>query len=80
MEPTLYPHDLLRAQDAWNRAYDELAATPQPSNAAALRRRLLTLSSVIFWHPFWKTERGRSPAARVDLRRRVRAGGAHIGA
>ncbi|MFJ5050487.1 hypothetical protein [Streptomyces sp. NPDC088719] len=38
-----------------------------------LRRRLLRLSVRIEGHPFWSTPAGRTPAARVELRRRVGA-------
>jgi hypothetical protein len=71
MAHTSFPHDLVQAQHDWNRTYAALA-TPQPLHTTALRRRLLRLSTRIFWHPFWSTGPGRSPAARVELRRLVR--------
>lgn len=73
MAHTPFPHDLVQAQRDWNRTYAALAA-PQPLCTTALRRRLLRLSSRIFWHPFWSTGPGRSPAARVELRLQVRDG------
>ncbi|MFI1394298.1 hypothetical protein [Streptomyces sp. NPDC020681] len=71
MARPLHPDDLLAAQHEWNRTYAELA--DRPVDYTALRRRLLRLSGRIFWHPFWSTTAGRGPAARVELRRRVRA-------
>jgi hypothetical protein len=55
----------------WNRTYEAL--TEQPVHTTVLRRRLRLLSCRILWHPFWSTGPGRSPAARVELRRQVRA-------
>ncbi|MBT2392578.1 hypothetical protein J7E87_24895 [Streptomyces sp. ISL-1] len=72
MVRTMFPHDLVRAQHDWNRTYAALAA-PRPGNTTVLRRRLLRLSVEVFWHPFWSTGRGRSPAARVALRQHVHA-------
>lgn len=63
-------HDLLQAQHDWNCTYAELAAR-QGCNTA-LRRRLLRLSTRLFWHPFWTTGAGRWPAARLELQSRVR--------
>ncbi|MER5463021.1 hypothetical protein ABT010_20505 [Streptomyces sp. NPDC002668] len=71
MAHTSFPSDLVQAQRDWNRAYAELAEGQGPYTE--LRRRLLRLSSALFWHPFWDTERGGSPAARVELRRQVRS-------
>ncbi|MFD9424732.1 MULTISPECIES: hypothetical protein [unclassified Streptomyces] len=63
-----FPDDLVRAQRAWLATYRQLAVS-RPRHTTALRRRLLDLSSRIQWHPFWSTPPGRTPAARVELRR-----------
>ncbi|MEV0889460.1 hypothetical protein AB0J03_37480 [Streptomyces microflavus] len=68
-----FPDDLIRAQQQWHDTYRALAA-PRPRRTAELRRRLLLLSVRIYWHPFWSTPDGWSPAARVELRR-LTAGG-----
>ncbi|WP_405545233.1 hypothetical protein OG478_32975 [Streptomyces phaeochromogenes] len=66
-----FPPDLIRAQRDWIRTYEALARRPR--HTAALRRRLQELSSWLAAHPFWETDSGRSPAARVELRRQARA-------
>ncbi|WP_254708044.1 hypothetical protein [Streptomyces lunaelactis] len=71
MAHTAFPSDLVEAQRDWNRTYAELADGQVPYTA--LRRRLLWLSCCLAVHPFWGTELGRSPAARVELRERVRS-------
>ncbi|MEW2085253.1 hypothetical protein [Streptomyces sp. NPDC005283] len=71
MAHTSFPSDLVQAQRDWNRTYAELAEGQGPYTE--LRRRLLRLSSALFWHPFWDTERGGPPAAQVELRRQVRS-------
>ncbi|MEU1441609.1 hypothetical protein [Streptomyces mirabilis] len=71
MESVPFPPDLVQLQAAWNRTYDALAA-PRPAANTALRRRLLMLSNRLWWHPFWSGP-GRMPAARMELRSRVRA-------
>jgi hypothetical protein len=67
------PHDLVAAQREWHRTYAALAA-PAPTDPTALRRRLLLLSTRIWWHPVWDAPD--SPASRgpgtAALRRRVR--------
>ncbi|MFC8230267.1 hypothetical protein [Streptomyces sp. NPDC057287] len=70
MECFPFPDDLVRAQQEWHDTYRALAA-PRPRRASELRRRLLALSVRIHWHPFWSTSPGRTPAARVELRRRT---------
>ncbi|WP_327354534.1 hypothetical protein [Streptomyces sp. NBC_01304] len=65
-----FPRDLVQAQRVWHRTYVELAE--QPLETAALRRRLQLLTRVIDAHPFWESSVGRSPAARVELRRQAR--------
>ncbi|MER5880131.1 hypothetical protein ABT119_29945 [Streptomyces sp. NPDC001910] len=72
MESATFPHDLAHLQAAWNSTYDALAA-PCPSTAnTALRRRLIRLSTRLWWHPYWSGP-GRDPAARQELRARGRA-------
>ncbi|NUL03686.1 hypothetical protein HRW07_10655 [Streptomyces lunaelactis] len=70
MARSLHPDDLLAAQREWNRTYVAMAS--QLGSTTVLRRRLLRLSGRVFWHPFWSSAAGRGPAARVELRRRVR--------
>ncbi|MFD3442239.1 hypothetical protein ACFWU3_32575 [Streptomyces sp. NPDC058685] len=65
-----FPSDLVQAQRDWNRTYAQLAEGVP--HCTTLRCRLLRLSVRLLWHPFWETERGRSPAARVELRRQAR--------
>ncbi|WP_338930489.1 hypothetical protein WEB32_01065 [Streptomyces netropsis] len=72
MGPATFPHDLVQAQRDWFAACEALAA-PRPHATAALRRRLMRLSARVWGHPFWSSGRGRSPAARVELRRLVRS-------
>ncbi|MEU9960548.1 hypothetical protein [Streptomyces sp. NPDC050982] len=71
MVHTSFPPDLIRAQRDWNRIYEALAQ--RPCHTAVLRRRLRELSSQLAAHPFWETEAGWSSAARLELRRQVRA-------
>ncbi len=73
MDSLRFPDGLVRAQQAWNDAYDALAV-PNPRHSTVLRRRLLRLSVLLHTHPFWSTAPGGVPAARVELRRRARAG------
>ncbi|MFB6908038.1 hypothetical protein ACFCWB_27570 [Streptomyces bacillaris] len=70
MDRFRFPDDLIRAQQEWHATYRALAV-PRPRRSTGLRRRLLRLSVRIEWHPFWSTPEGRSPAARVELRRRT---------
>lgn len=70
MDETAFPDDLMRIQEAWNTTYRALCAH-RPQQPAVLRRRLLRLSVRLWWHPFWAGTAG--PAARVELRRAVRA-------
>ncbi|MEU6504504.1 hypothetical protein ABZ895_33720 [Streptomyces californicus] len=62
-----FPDDLIEAQRQWHATYRALAV-PRPLHATDLRRRLLLLSARVYWHPFWSTSEGWSPAARVELR------------
>ncbi|MGW3835834.1 hypothetical protein [Streptomyces microflavus] len=68
MDRLSFPDDLIRAQQQWHTTYRALAA-PRPRRTTELRRRLMALSVRIYWHPFWSTPDGWSPAARVELRR-----------
>ncbi|QNE74196.1 hypothetical protein F0344_05885 [Streptomyces finlayi] len=68
----LFPDDLIHAQQQWHYTYRALAAL-HPRRTTELRRHLLTLSVRIHWHPFWSTPAGRTPVARVELRRRTGA-------
>ncbi|WP_369248064.1 LexA family protein [Streptomyces sp. R41] len=70
MVHTTFPLDLIQAQRDWNRTYAALER--RPLETAVLRRRLQQLSARLASHPFWETRAGRSPAAKVELRRRVR--------
>ncbi|MEV0012949.1 hypothetical protein [Streptomyces sp. NPDC047973] len=79
MECSPFPDDLVRAQREWHNTYRALAL-PRPRRTTELRRRLLALSVQIHWHPFWSTPPGRTPAARVGLRRRTGGGGRMEGA
>ncbi|MEU6938670.1 hypothetical protein ABZ943_18490 [Streptomyces rubiginosohelvolus] len=63
-----FPDDLIDTQREWHATHRALAV-PRPRHATELRRRLLLLSVRIYWHPFWSTPAGWSPAARVELRR-----------
>ncbi|MET7726549.1 hypothetical protein [Streptomyces mirabilis] len=71
MESAPFPPDLVQLQAAWNRTYDALAA-PRSAANMALRRRLLLLSTRLWWHPFWSGP-GRMPGARMELRSQARA-------
>ncbi|MBO3682531.1 hypothetical protein [Streptomyces sp. NEAU-YJ-81] len=64
-----FPEDLIAAQCAWDRTYRALADPAHSGRTTALRRRLLTLSVQVWWHPYWrKAGAGR----RLDLRTRAR--------
>lgn len=70
MAHTTFPLDLIQAQRDWNHTYAALERRPR--HTAALRRRLQQLSVRLASHPFWETNAGRSPGAKVELRRRAR--------
>lgn len=71
MAPTRsFPFDLIQIQRDWNRTYAALERRPR--HTVAPRRRLQQLSARLAAHPFWETDAGRSPGARVELRQRVR--------
>ncbi|MGP4110279.1 hypothetical protein ACTWP5_05100 [Streptomyces sp. 4N509B] len=70
MEDTdAFPDDLIRAQREWHATYRALAA-PGRHGTTVLRRRLLRLSTRIWWHPYWRTAPG-AAASRVALRRQA---------
>ncbi len=71
MDVTDFPDDLVQTQAAWNATYEALAA-PRPHGTATLRRRLLRLSALLWWHPYWETVPSVS-AARSELRQTTRA-------
>ena len=73
MAHTTFPPDLIETQRDWIRTYEALAGLPL--HTTALRRRLQGLSTQLASHPFWDTRAGRAPAARMELRRHVRAEG-----
>ncbi|GEB62099.1 hypothetical protein [Streptomyces gardneri] len=65
-----FPDDLVTAQRSWTAAYEELAQ-PGTTRTTTLRRRLLRLSTQVYFHPYWAHPR---PAAeRAELRDLVRA-------
>ena len=65
-----FPLDLIQTQRDLNRVYASLER--RPATTAALRRRLQQLTVRLAAHPYWETTAGRSPAAKVALRARVR--------
>ncbi|SFH00637.1 hypothetical protein SAMN02787118_13743 [Streptomyces mirabilis] len=71
MEHAPFPPDLIELQAEWRLTYAVLAV-PHPVHSTALRRRLQTLSGRLLFHPYWSGP-GRTPAARVELRRQARA-------
>lgn len=73
MDAPAFPNDLIQAQCDLYATYDALAAGDHLGNTA-LRRRLLLLSTRIWWHPFWNTRSPRSSADRAELRRQARSG------
>ncbi|GLF98252.1 hypothetical protein [Streptomyces yaizuensis] len=65
---TPIPPDLVLLQCTWYDTYARLAAGAP--DGTVLRRRLLSLSVRIWWHPYWRTV----PAGAVSVHRsRVRA-------
>ncbi|MEU3629129.1 hypothetical protein [Streptomyces fradiae] len=70
MEHQHIPLDLVRTQEAWAETYAALAA-PGAGGTAALRQRLLRLSTRLYWHPYW-TAPGAGPTRRAELRAVVR--------
>ncbi|MER5899594.1 hypothetical protein ABT150_05630 [Streptomyces mirabilis] len=73
MEHAPFPPDLIELQAEWQLTYAVLAV-PHPVHTTALRGRLQTLSGRLLFHPYWSGP-GRTPAARVELRRQARAVG-----
>ncbi|WP_309031532.1 hypothetical protein [Streptomyces alfalfae] len=74
MEQRPFPLDLIQTQSAWSATYRALAAVGPGDGTVTLRRRLLRLSTQLWWHPYWALP-GSGPAARVDLREPARSGG-----
>ncbi|MER7923039.1 hypothetical protein ABTY96_07880 [Streptomyces sp. NPDC096057] len=70
MEHAPFPPDLIELQAEWQLTYAALAG-PRPTDTTALRRRLQALSGQLQFHPYWSGS-GRTPAARVELRRLAR--------
>ncbi|MER5312624.1 hypothetical protein ABT034_33145 [Streptomyces sp. NPDC002773] len=70
-----FPDDLVCAQEAWTRTYEELARPRTPSGAGntALRRRLIRLSATVWFHPYWA--RPRPGAGRAELLDHARSQG-----
>ncbi|MFF1511938.1 hypothetical protein [Streptomyces sp. NPDC058326] len=68
-----FPDDLVCAQEAWTRTYEELARphTPGGAGATTLRRRLIRLSASVWFHPYWA--RPRPGAGRAELLDQARA-------
>ncbi|MCX5240461.1 hypothetical protein OG824_35150 [Streptomyces prunicolor] len=71
MEHAPFPPDLIELQADWQLTYAALTAS-RPVHTSALRRRLQPLSGRLQFHPYWSGP-GRTPAARVELRRQARA-------
>lgn len=68
-----FPLDLVQTQTAWSTTYRALAAVGPGAGTTVLRRRLLRLSTRLWWHPYWTTAEA-GPAARADLREHARGG------
>ncbi|MDT0310162.1 hypothetical protein RM780_24870 [Streptomyces sp. DSM 44917] len=85
MDTSRFPQDLIAAQHAWYDLDERLARLParpagDPGGAVddgererRLHARLQELSLYIAGHPFWETLPGGVVAARIELKRRVRA-------
>ncbi|MEU8526467.1 hypothetical protein AB0C77_12845 [Streptomyces sp. NPDC048629] len=67
------PDDLVAAQHAYTRAYEQLARphTPGDAGPTVLRRRLLRLGVRVHFHPYWAT--APAGASRPELLLLVRA-------
>ncbi|OON82879.1 hypothetical protein [Streptomyces tsukubensis] len=66
-----FPPDLIRLQNDWIRAYDDLAQRSPADSATVPRRRLLLLSCRLINHPHWSGP-AEWRAARTELRRQAR--------
>ncbi|KUO00007.1 hypothetical protein AQJ67_24360 [Streptomyces caeruleatus] len=53
------PDDLAQAQEEWHATYQQLAACQRTAH----RRRLIHLSSVVLFHPYWQGQRSAGWAA-----------------
>lgn len=70
-----FPDDLLQAQREWYAVYGQLADRTLSGTAAqttVLRRLLTRLSVRVATHPYWATQPGRAPSARMALRELAR--------
>ncbi|MFE5618304.1 hypothetical protein [Streptomyces sp. NPDC056524] len=65
-----FPDDLVSAQRSWAATYEALAR-PGTTATTRLRRRLLHLSTAVYFHPYW--DRPRTAAGRAELAALVRA-------
>ncbi|MFE5628286.1 hypothetical protein [Streptomyces sp. NPDC056543] len=65
-----FPDDLVSAQRSWAATYEALAR-PGATATTRLRRRLLHLSTAVYFHPYWA--RPRPTAGRAELTALVRA-------
>ncbi|MEU9039584.1 hypothetical protein AB0D45_32405 [Streptomyces sp. NPDC048352] len=70
--PFRFPEDLITLQQAWQQTYAELAQAPAGAGVTALRRRLITLTGLLYTHPYWTAPAGRRTGG-ADLRRAARA-------
>ncbi|MER5966796.1 hypothetical protein [Streptomyces sp. NPDC002057] len=68
-----FPDDLVRAQAAWTRTYEDLARphTPGTAGVTALRRRLIRLSAAVYYHPYWAQSRPASGRPELVLQARA---------
>ncbi|WHM41109.1 hypothetical protein [Streptomyces sp. BPTC-684] len=70
-----FPADLIEAQTAWYAAYRQLATqATRAAGTTTQRRRLQQLSVRLAAHPYWRTQAGRAPSARMALKELVRSG------
>ncbi|MFG3348636.1 hypothetical protein ACGF1Z_26695 [Streptomyces sp. NPDC048018] len=54
MEHQPFPLDLVRTQTGWTATYAALAAASATgASTVVLRRRLMRLSTRLYWHPYW---------------------------
>ncbi|MEU7036765.1 hypothetical protein ABZ958_24210 [Streptomyces sp. NPDC046237] len=65
-----FPDDLVSAQRSWAATYEALSR-PGATATTRLRRRLLRLSTSVYFHPYWT--RPRPAAGRAELAGLVRA-------
>ena len=65
-----FPRELIQIQRQRTRTYAALER--RPGNTASLRFQLRQLDNQLANHPYWRTAAGRSPSAKIELRRRAR--------